>query len=75
MLRNQTIEGLRDLRLGAMAQAYTHQAQDPGMNELSFDERLGLLVDFERTQRKNRQRACLLRDARLKVAAAPEEVD
>lgn len=75
MLRNQTIEGLRDLRLGAMAEAYTHQAQDPGMNELSFDERLGLLVDFERTERKNRQRARLLRDARLKVAAAPEEVD
>lgn len=75
MLRNQTVESLRELRLSAMAEAYAHQSQDPGMSAFSFDERFGLLVDHERTERKNRQRARMLREAHLKVAASPEEID
>ncbi|GLG02824.1 ATPase AAA [Alicyclobacillus hesperidum subsp. aegles] len=75
MLQNQTLEHLRELRLTAMAEAYTRQIQDPHMNDLSFDERFGLLVDHERTERHNRQLVRLLREAHLKVNAAPEEID
>ena len=75
MLANQTIENLRELRLIAMADAYAHQCQDPTMNSLSFDERFGLLIDYERTARQNRQLTRLLREAHLKIHAAPEEID
>ena len=75
MLMNQTLEQLRELRLTAMADAYERQCQDIQMNALSFDERFGLLIDQERTERQNRVRGRLLREARLKVSAAPEEID
>lgn len=75
MLSNQTIDTLRQLRLNGMADAYTRQLQDAHTSELSFDDRLGLLVDFEWTLRKNRQLARLLRAANLRVQAAPEEID
>lgn len=75
MLTNQTVETLRKLRLNAMAEAYTRQLQDAQHQELSFDERFGLLVDHEWTERQNRQLARLLRDAHLKIHAHPEELD
>lgn len=75
MLPNQTLEHLRELRLTAMADAYMRQLQDPHMSALSFDERFGLLVDYERTERHNRQLARLLREAHLRFHAAPEEID
>lgn len=75
MYPQSTIDNLRHLRLPAMAQAYQQQLQDPKVHELSFDERLGLLVDHERTARQNRQIGRLLREARLKVAASPEDID
>lgn len=75
MLANQTLENLRELRLTAMADAYRRQCQDPHMNGLSFDERFGLLIDYERTERQNRLQNRLLREARLKVNATPEEID
>lgn len=75
MIPQSTIDNLRHLRLSAMAQAYLQQLQDPHVYELSFDERFGLLVDHEWTARNNRQIARLLREARLKVAANPEEID
>ncbi|MCL6446145.1 MAG: IS21-like element helper ATPase IstB [Alicyclobacillus sp.] len=75
MLKNHTIETLRQLRLNAMAEAYARQQQDTHMNELSFDERFGLLVDHEWTARQNRLLTRLLREAHLKITAAPEEID
>lgn len=75
MYPQNTIDNLRHLRLSAMAQAYQQQLQDPHVHELSFDERFGLLVDHEQTSRQNRQIVRLLREARLKVAASPEDID
>ena len=70
-----TFDNLRHLRLPAMAQAYQQQLQNPHAHELSFDERFGLLVDHEITSRQNRQIGRLLREARLKVSASPEDID
>ena len=41
--------------LGAMADAYRTQLQDPAIGALSFDERVGLLVDAEHLSRDNRK--------------------
>ena len=54
MLTEPTLDRLRALRLGAMADAYRAQQQDPAIAALSFDERFGMLVDAEQLSRDNR---------------------
>jgi hypothetical protein len=43
--------------------------------ELAFEERLGLLVDREATERENRRLSSRLRRAKLKHTAALEDID
>ena len=45
MLEQPMIEKLLSMRLQGMADALKAQEQDPGARELSFVERLSLLVD------------------------------
>jgi hypothetical protein len=45
MLENPTLHKLQQLRLYAMATAFKDQQQHPTITQLSFEERLGLLVD------------------------------
>jgi DNA replication protein DnaC len=75
MLQNTTIEGLRTLRLHAMAQGVADQREQLDYAELSFEERLGLLVDRELLARDNRRLQRLLKTAKLKLPAAIEELD
>ena len=75
MLTEQTLEKLRHMQLRGMAAALLTQREDPEAQGLSFEERLGLLVDEEWTQRKNRALARLLREAKLRLAACPEDLD
>jgi DNA replication protein DnaC len=75
MLREQTMERLRQMQLRGMAAALIAQSQDPEAQALAFEERLGLLVDEEWTQRRNRALARLLREARLRLPALPEDLD
>jgi DNA replication protein DnaC len=75
MLQQTTIEGLRTLRMHAMAQGVTEQREQLDYAELSFEERLGLLVDRELLARDNRRLERLLKIAKLKLPAAIEELD
>ena len=75
MLTQQTLDSLRTLRLPAMAQAYAEQMADPKMAELSFDERLAMLVDREIVARENKRLARLIREAKLRLNACVEEID
>jgi len=75
MLNQATIGRLRELRLYGMAEAAADQMRQPDVNELSFEERLGLLVDQEWTYRHNRRLARLLREARLRLPACMEDID
>lgn len=75
MLIQQTVENLRRMRLGAMAEAFLAQTQNPGASELSFEERFGLLVDYELTCRQNHRLARLLKQAHLKMSACMEDID
>ncbi len=58
-----------------MADAYTEQRAQPTLQELSFDERFGLLVDQEWTYRRDRRQARLLKGAKLRLQACMEDVD
>ena len=75
MLHHPTCERLAQLRLFGMVQALTEQAQAPDLHALTFEERLGLLVDREIAERQNRQTRNRLRQARLKQAAVAEDID
>lgn len=75
MLTATTIDGLKALRLDAMAAALAEQRDQPGYAGLGFEERLGLLVDRELTERSNRRMERCLKTARLRAAATIEDID
>jgi len=75
MLKHPTLDGLQTLKLTGMAAALTDQTATPEIDELAFEERLGLLVDREITERENRRLTSRLRRARLRHTAALEDID
>lgn len=75
MLTHPTLDKLHTLQLRGMAQAFEEQLTLPAAGELSFAERLGLLVDREATYRESRRLAGRLKQARLRHDAALEDVD
>jgi DNA replication protein DnaC len=75
MTNEQTIEKLYDLKLGAMAEAFRDMLSRPEQGQLTFAERLGLLVDHEWLRREENRLTRRLKAARLKVPGSVEEVD
>jgi DNA replication protein DnaC len=75
MLTHPTLEKLQALKFTGMANALAEQMQMPDIEELAFEERLGLLVDREATERENRRLTSRLRRAKLKHHAALEDID
>ena len=75
MLIGPTIEKLQALSLGGMARALEEQLGSPAHAELSFEERLGLLVDREAQDRENRRLARRLKAAKLRSDAVIEDLD
>jgi DNA replication protein DnaC len=75
VLTHTTIEGLKSLRLPAMATGLVQQREHPDYTGLSFEERLGLLVDAELLQRQNRRLERVLKAAKLRSSAVVEDVD
>jgi len=75
MLTHPTLDTLQTLRLTGMYQALVEQLQMPDIAALTFEERLGLLVDRESTERENRRRTTRLRQAKLRQTACIEDID
>jgi DNA replication protein DnaC len=75
MLKHATLEQLQELKLHGMARAFEEQLQMSELEELSFEERLGLLVEREATDRASRRLTARLRRAKLREQAAIEDVD
>lgn len=75
MLRHPTLDKLHALRLTGMGKALEEQRLMPECGTLSFEERLGLLVDREFTERDNRRLQTRLRKAKLRQQAAFEDID
>lgn len=71
-----TVERLRVMRLGAMADAYLAQLQNPKNAALGFDERLAMIVDAEHLFRDNRKLSSRLKEAKLRIGdACVEDID
>jgi len=75
MLTEPLIQQLQDLRLRGMAAALAQQSGSRDSMALPFDERLGLLIQHELTERASARLAQRLRWARLPINAVLEDLD
>ena len=76
MLVQQTLDKLETIGVHAMAAALREQLeQAPQYRELSFEDRLGLLVDRELDWRDSRRSATRLKAAKLRHQATVEDID
>jgi DNA replication protein DnaC len=72
----QTLSILKELRLPVMEAEYRRQIELPASGELSFDERLSLLVDAEWRAKQNKKLLRLIKTACLREPmACLEELD
>ena len=75
MLTHPTAEKLRTLKLYGMAKSMEEQGSSRDYNDLSFEERLGLLIDRELTEQENRRLTSRLKSAHLRQQASMEDID
>jgi DNA replication protein DnaC len=73
MLNNPTVEKLRNLKLKVMAQMLAEP--DPALKDLSFEERLGIMVEKEWLSKKNSKIKRLLNKSSLSQNACIEDID
>lgn len=74
MLIRQTMDSLKSLRLHGMAKAFEEQRNNSVTQGLGFDERFNFMVEAEVHDRENRRLQRLLKAAKFKVSACPEDI-
>ena len=75
MNNNQTIEKLKQMRLGAMAQLHLQHLKDNRIENITADEYLALLIDHQWEDRQNRKIERLLKQANFKQQANLADVN
>jgi DNA replication protein DnaC len=75
MNNNQTIEKLKQMRLGAMAQLHLQHVKNNQFNDITSDEYLALLADHEWEDRQNKKISRLLNQAGFRQKASIAEVN
>jgi DNA replication protein DnaC len=74
MTIDETINKLIDLKLHSLAKGLREMLEMPPDKQTSFEDKLGLLIDREWADRENRRVARRVKEARLSIRAAPEEI-
>ena len=75
MVIQPALDKLTDMRLGGLRRAVEDQLENPKYAELSFEERLGLLIDIEWTRRREAALVRRLKAARFRQRATIEELE
>ena len=75
MLLHPTLEKLTSMRFTGMAAALDEQMQMDGLDDMAFEERLGLLLDREQAVRETRRMKTRLRKAKLRQHGSVEDID
>ena len=70
MVNENTVSKLNEMRLTSMADSYREQLKDNAYQELSFEERFGLIVDLEWSRRKNNKLSKLIKKADFRFSNA-----
>jgi DNA replication protein DnaC len=75
MLKQETLDKMYAMKWHATAAAFEQQLGSTQWADLSFEDRVGLLIDAEWTSREQRKLARRLQVARLRYPASLEDVD
>ena len=75
MLTHPTLDKLQTLKLSGMYHALVEQLQMADIGAIICEERVGLLVDREITERDTRRLTTRLRQAKLRQTACIEDID
>jgi DNA replication protein DnaC len=75
MLIQATLDKMTALHLTAMAAAFQRQLGSPEWAELSFEDRVGMLLETEWSHREQRRLQQRLRAANLRYPASLEDID
>jgi DNA replication protein DnaC len=75
MLNEQTHQKLTAMKLSGMAAAFDEQLKERGNDQLSFEERFGLMVEREWSERQQRRLKRRLGSAKLREAACVEDIN
>lgn len=75
MLFEQTMEKMNAMKLYGMRDALTEQLELSAYDSLSFEERVGMLVDREWEEREARKLERRMKAAKLKIQASMEDID
>jgi DNA replication protein DnaC len=75
MLLHPTLEKLRTLRFTGMADGLDEQMQMDSLDDMGFEERLGVLLDREIAVRETRRMTTRLRKAKLRQDSCIEDID
>ncbi len=75
MLNQPTSEKLQAMKLHGMANGFQEQMESADINQLSFEERLGLLVDRQWTWKEGRALTRRLQLAKFKERAVIEDIN
>lgn len=75
MLLHPTLEKLTTMRFTGMAAALDEQMQMDGLDDMAFEERLGILLDREQAVRETRRMKTRLRKAKLRQQGSVEDID
>jgi len=75
MLLHPTLEKLRTLRFTGMADGLDEQMQMDSLDDMGFEERLGVLLDREIAVRETRRLKTRLRKAKLRQESCIEDID
>ena len=75
MLIHPILDKLQVMKFYGMRKAFEDQLQMADIDKLSFDERFGLLVEREQTERADRRLKTRLQKAKLRHTASMEDVD
>ncbi|MCW2279542.1 ATP-binding protein, partial [Heliophilum fasciatum] len=70
MINQVTIDKLHEMRLSAMAEAFTSQTGDNAYRGLTFEERFGMIVDHEWGKRRSNKLQKLIRTAAFRYPNA-----
>ena len=70
MLDMTTVNKLNEMRMTSMAKAFSDQLSNSQYNEMTFEERFGLLVDIEWSRRKNNQLSRLIKNTCMQDRSA-----
>lgn len=74
-MNNQTIEKLRSMRLGAMAQLHLNYVEQNRLEGMTCDEYLALLTDHQWEERENNKIERLLKQAAFRQSASLVQID